>query len=108
MPVGIKCPLNTVAFSDGSRTEWLKNESVAKYSAMGWAENIKWVQKPGDSRWKGEVWRRKENVNEEQQQNEEHRQMKVQQQNEMNYNNITKTSLEVLSSKVTLLGVFDL
>ena len=40
----------------------------------------------------------KKNVNEEQQQNEEHQQMKN--------NNITKTSLEVLPSKVTSLGVF--
>ena len=55
MPVGIKCPLKTVVSVDGSRTEWLKNEIAAKYSAMGWAENIKWVQKPGDSQWKGEV-----------------------------------------------------
>ena len=46
---------------------------------MGWAESIKM----GDSPRKGEGWRRKENVNEEQQQQiEEHRQMKIQQQNE--------------------------
>ena len=76
---------------------------------------------PGDSLRKGEGWRRKENVNE-QQQNEVHQQMKIQQQNEdttskmkwrqqnedQKWNEDTKkTSLEVLPSKVTLLGVFD-
>ena len=35
-------------------TEWLKNESVANHSAMGWAESTKWIQKPGDSPRKGE------------------------------------------------------
>ena len=64
---------------------------------------------PGDSPRKGEGWRQKENVNEEQQQNEEHQQMKTQHQNEDTTTiNITKTSLEVLPSKVTSLGVFDL
>ena len=35
-------------------TEWLKNESVANHSAMGWVESTKWVQKPSDSPQKGE------------------------------------------------------
>ena len=26
--------------------EWSKNESVANHSAMGWAESIKWGEKP--------------------------------------------------------------
>ena len=63
---------------------------------------------------------RKENVNEEQQQNQEQPQIKTQQQNEgQKWNedttsrwrsktkNITKTSLEVLPSKVPSLRVFD-
>ena len=37
-----------------NRSEWLKNESVASHSAMGWAESTKWVEKSGDSSWKGE------------------------------------------------------
>ena len=30
-------------------TEWLKNESAANHSAMGWTERTKRVLKPGDS-----------------------------------------------------------
>ena len=32
---------------------------------MGWAENIRWVEKPDDSPSKGEGWCPKENINEE-------------------------------------------
>ena len=28
------------------KMEWSKNESVANHSAMGWAESIKWGEKP--------------------------------------------------------------
>ena len=41
----------------------VENESVTNHSAMGWAENIKWVWKPGDSQRVGEGWLWKENVN---------------------------------------------
>ena len=42
MPVGKKCPLKTVALGK-KITEWLKTETVANHSAMGWAESIKWA-----------------------------------------------------------------
>ena len=60
----------------------VENKSVANHSAMDWVESIKWSWKPEDSPQRGEEWRRKENVNGEQQQNEQYQHMKIQQQNE--------------------------
>ena len=55
----------------------VENEGVANHPAMCWAESIKQdVKNSGDSPRKGEEQRRKEILNEEQQ-NEEHRQMKI-------------------------------
>ena len=57
---------------------------MSNHSAIdspGWKYKM-WCKNPSDNpRKKGEAWRRKENLNEEQQQNEEHRQMKI--KNEM-------------------------
>ena len=66
---------------------------------MDWAESIKM----GDSPRKREGWRRKENVNEEQQQQiEEHLQMKIQQQNEKHRQmKIKKWNEEQLTSRKT-------
>ena len=55
----------------------VENECVANHHAMGWTKSIKQgVKNPGDSPRKSEEQRRKEILNEEQQ-NEEHRQMKI-------------------------------
>ena len=64
------------------------------HSAMGWAESIKWLWKPGNSLRKGEGWHRKENVNEEQQQNGEHQQMnnnkmKIKNKEQQHHKNLT-------------------
>ena len=63
------------------KMEWSKNESVANHSAIGWAESIKWgVKTPAIAH--GRVRDDVEKQWEEQRQNKEHRQMKIQQQNE--------------------------
>ena len=47
-------PTQNRSCRDNKITEWLKTESVANHSAMGWAESTKWVSKPGDSPRKDE------------------------------------------------------
>ena len=92
--------------------EWSKNESDANHSAMdelGWKYKME-CKNPDDSPQKGEEWRRKENVNEEataKMKNIDKWRTTTKWRSRMKNNNIPKPSLEVLPSKVTLLGVFD-
>ena len=97
MPVGKKCPLKAVALVARTKrlSKWKCRESLCDVVGSKYKMGCK---NSGDSTQMGEGWCRK--AIEEQQQNEEHQQEKM-------TTNMTKTSEEILPSKVPSLGVCD-